>query len=62
MMLAPWVEPPAEFRRRDLVLAELIVGFKQDALHRLEGIPEEQLEDDPALLAAACDAIESRVI
>src|SRR5207302_6036629 len=60
MMLAPWVEPPAEFRRRDLVLAELIVGFKQDALHRLEGIPEEQLADDPALLAAACDAMLER--
>ena len=66
--LAPWVQPPVEFRRRDLLLAGLITGFKQgiqsigqDALHELERIPGAQLEEDPPLLAAACDAMLERV-
>jgi tetratricopeptide (TPR) repeat protein len=69
--LAAWVEPPAEFRQRDLTLAGLIVGFRpgfkqgmpsvgQDALRRLETIPVAQLADDPTLLAAACDAMLER--
>jgi tetratricopeptide (TPR) repeat protein len=63
-MLAPWVEPPAEFRQRDLTLAGLLAGARQgmpsilqDALHRLESIPEAQLAEDPTLLAATCDAM-----
>jgi hypothetical protein len=62
--LAAWVEPPAEFRQRDLALAGLIAGFKQgipsvgqDALHRLKTIPGAKMAEDPALLAAACDAL-----
>jgi tetratricopeptide (TPR) repeat protein len=67
MILAPWVTPPAEFRKRDLALAELIVGYKQgmpsigqDALYRLQAIPAAQLADDPTLLAAVCDAMLER--
>ncbi len=68
VMLAPWVPPPGEFRQRDLILAGLIAGSKQgmrsiveDALRQLESFPAAQLADDPALLAASCDAMLDRV-
>ncbi len=63
IILAPWVDPPAEFRQRDLTLAGLIAGSQQglrpivdEALQRLKTIPDARLADDPALLGAACDA------
>ncbi|MDQ6663958.1 MAG: hypothetical protein M3Z23_06155 [Acidobacteriota bacterium] len=58
--LAAWVEPPNEFRRRDLTLAGLKQGtpaIRQEALHQIETMPNAQLAEDPALLAAACDAM-----
>jgi tetratricopeptide (TPR) repeat protein len=68
VMLAPWVEPPTEFRQRDLTLAGLIAGTKQgmpsilqDALQRLESIPEAQLSQDATLLAATCDAMPNQI-
>jgi tetratricopeptide (TPR) repeat protein len=67
MLLAAWVEPPAEFRQRDLALAGLIAGSKQGmlaigqaALQRLATIPESQRAEDPPLLAASCDAMLER--
>ena len=63
-MLAPWVEPPAEFQQRDWVLAGLIAGSKQgmrsigdDALRRFNTISGAQVAEDAALLAGACDAM-----
>lgn len=65
--LAPWVDPPAGFRRRNLVLADLTVGVKlrmpgllADGLKELEALPPAQRSEDSAVLAAACQAMLDR--
>jgi Tetratricopeptide repeat len=64
--LVPWREPPAEFRDRDLGLAEIIAGdrYRSAALHEsgtrmLEQLPVTADEKDAKLLTAlAGDALE----
>ncbi len=61
--LAAWVNPPAEFRQRDLTLADLAVGhrlglpvLRLSGLKAIETIPDSR-DADSALLGAACDAL-----
>jgi predicted CXXCH cytochrome family protein len=53
-----WREPPVESRRRDLGLAEVLVGVSNnlpqiasDGLHLLKALPEKQTQQDPAVLS-----------
>src|SRR5262249_19009159 len=47
-----WREPMAEFRQRDLALAELQIGSKEKGVRLLETLPEAQQNDDPDVLSA----------
>jgi hypothetical protein len=62
--LAAWVDPPAVFRQRDLILANLTAGHRQGlatirlaGLSLLDVLPSSQRDADSALLAAACEAM-----
>jgi len=64
--LTSWVEPPAEVRRRNLVLANLTAGTKQRmpdliraGLELLNAVPRSQYDNDPDLLSAACEATDT---
>src|SRR5581483_7400113 len=57
--LSAWREPPAEFRRRDLALAGLIVAANSkhreliaQSMKTLESLPQNQQESDPDVLSA----------
>jgi len=50
--IAAWREPPAEFRLRDLALAELRIGSKEKSVKMLESLPEAQQNGDPDVLSA----------
>lgn len=62
--LRAWVEPPAEFRTRDLALAELTAGHRlgspklQESGFRL--LAELQVAQDASLLSSACEAMLDR--
>lgn len=62
--LAAWVDPPPEFRRRDLILANLTVGHRLGlpairlaGLSLLDALPSAQRDADSTVLAAACEAL-----
>ncbi len=62
--LAAWVEPPIQFRQRNLTLANLTAGIKpggvlakRTGLDLFHALPPAQRDQDPAMLAAACDAM-----
>ncbi len=62
--LGAWVDPPAEFRQRDLILANLTVGHRLGlpalrlaGLTQLKALPSPRRDADSALLASACDAM-----
>ena len=64
MSLAAWVEPPREFRQRDLLLAELTAGsqtgnktFIESGLRRMEFVSDAVLAQDAALLASSCETL-----
>ena len=57
--VAAWREPPEEFRRRDLALAQLQIaaneklpGMIRDSVKLLEGLPEAQQNSDPDVLSS----------
>ena len=63
-VLTAWVDPPAEFRQRDLVLANLTAGHRLSepglrltSLKLLDQLPNTRRENDSPLLAAACEAM-----
>ena len=58
-MLVAWREPPAQFRQRDLALANLQIGSEQklpamvsEGLRRIEALPEAQQQNDPDVLSS----------
>jgi hypothetical protein len=56
--LIAWVDPPPEFRQRDLTLADLAVGHRLGLpAVRLAGLKALPNDADAALLAAACEAL-----
>ncbi len=62
--LAAWVDPPAEFSRRDLVLADLTVGhrlglpaIRSTGLGLLDTLSSSQRDSDSAVLSSACEAM-----
>jgi hypothetical protein len=62
--LAAWVDPPAEFRQRDMTVADLAVGHRLglpavrlDGLKALDTIPNSSRDADSALLSAACEVL-----
>jgi hypothetical protein len=62
--LTAWVEPPTEFRQRDLALAELTAGHRL-GLPTLQAaglalLPKLQVAEDAAVLSSACEAMLDR--
>ncbi len=62
--LEAWVDPPAEFRQRDLIVADLTVGhrlrqptIRRAGLNLLETIPKSDRDGDSTLLTSACEAL-----
>jgi tetratricopeptide (TPR) repeat protein len=47
-----WREPPAEYRQRDLALAELQIGSKERSVKLLEALPDAQQNSDADVLSA----------
>lgn len=57
--IAAWQEPPAEFRARDLALAELVIGgtnglqsLRESGVKLVEALPQRDKENDPAVLSS----------
>ena len=58
-VITAWREPPAEFRQRNLALAELQVAAEnnrpdllRDGVRRLEALPQTQQNNDPDVLSS----------